>query len=309
MKLVFMGTPAAAAHSLARCITDGHQIAAVYTQPDRPAGRGQKVIQSPVKQLAMVHGIPVVQPKAVRTVAAAETFASHHADAAVVVAYGRILPPAFLSAFPSGAVNVHFSLLPKYRGAAPVNWAIVNGELETGVTTMKMDVGLDTGDMLLQRAVMIGADETSVDLMDRLADLGADLLSETLSRLASLDAKPQDHAQATLAPIMSKDDGLIDWAQPATSIRNRIRGFQPFPSAFSTFRGDLIKFWRASVVDAASDSVRPPGTIIEAMGALQVSTGSGTALQIDEVQPAGKRRMGVRDFINGFNPQADEFFG
>jgi methionyl-tRNA formyltransferase len=308
MRLVFMGTPSAAAHSLARCLSDGHEVAAVYTQPDRPAGRGQKLVQSPVKQLAMVHGIPVFQPTAIRTAEAAEAFASHKAEAAVVVAYGRILPAAFLNAFPRGAINVHFSLLPKYRGAAPVNWAIVNGEHETGVTTMQMDEGLDTGDMLLQRSVEIAADETSITLMDRLADVGAELLSETLEKLDSLTPFAQEHSEATLAPIMKKEDGLIDWQLPARDIRNRIRGFQPFPSAFSFFRGELTKFWRASELAGASDHFLP-GTIVGTAGTLDIAAGGGTILRIEELQPAGKKRMEARDFINGFKPAAGETFG
>jgi methionyl-tRNA formyltransferase len=309
MRLVFMGTPAAAAHSLARCILDGHEIAAVYTQPDRPSGRGQKIVQSPVKQLGLLHGIPVLQPKAVRTLEAAEMFRSHAADVAVVVAYGRILPAAFLTAFPNGAINVHYSLLPKYRGAAPVNWAIVNGETETGVTTMRMDEGLDTGDILLQRTTHIAADETSIGLMDRLSELGAELLTETLAGLATLAPLPQDHSNATLAPIMSKDDGAIDWNLPANDIRNRIRGFQPFPSAYTSFRGETIKLWRASLADGASDTLEPAGTVISAFGTLDVATGENTILRMEEMQPAGKRRMEARDFINGLKPQVGEMFG
>lgn len=309
MKIVFMGTPPAAAHSLARCITDGHDVAAVYTQPDRPAGRGQRIIQSAVKQMATDHGITILQPTKVRTDEAAETFRELRADVAVVVAYGRILPAPFLQAFPHGAVNVHFSLLPKYRGAAPVNWAIVNGETETGVTTMQMDEGLDTGDILLQRRVAIDNEDTSVSLMERLAEAGASLLSETLRDLPDLPRLTQRHEDATLAPLMSKDDGRINWQLPAGDIKNRIRGFQPFPSAYSSFRGDMIKFWRASAAAAASDPLTPAGTIIGVAGTVDVACGNGSVLRIGELQPSGKRRMGVTDFINGSKPQVGESFG
>ncbi|MEQ1646360.1 MAG: methionyl-tRNA formyltransferase, partial [Pyrinomonadaceae bacterium] len=232
MKIVFMGTPQAAVPSLARIIADGHEIVAVYSQPDRPSGRGNKITYSPVKQCAIDHGITVQQPVKVRTHEALELFSSHNADVAVVVAFGRILPETFLTAFPRGAINVHFSLLPKYRGAAPVNWAIVNGEKETGVTTMQMDVGLDTGAMLLQRATPIGERENSLELMERLSFVGAELLSETLARLDSLTPIQQDHNAATLAPIMKREDGVIEWNMAASEIVNRVRGFQPFPSSF-----------------------------------------------------------------------------
>ena len=202
MKIVFMGTPRAAVASLERIMQDGHDVVGVYTQPDKPAGRGNKITMSAVKEFALEHGLTVLQPSKIRTPDAFSEFRRHEADAAVVVAYGRILPETFLTAFPMGAVNVHFSLLPKFRGAAPVNWAIVHGERTTGVTTMQMDVGLDTGPILLQRSVDIGETETSIELMDRLALVGADLLSETLSRYRQLTPVAQDEHEATLAPIM-----------------------------------------------------------------------------------------------------------
>ena len=203
MKIVFMGTPQAAVPSLEGLLADGHDVVAVYTQPDRPSGRGNKVVFSPVKQFAIDRRIPVLQPTKIRTPEALAEFTAFAADVAVVVAYGRILPEGFLNAFPEGAINVHFSLLPKYRGAAPVNWAIVNGETTTGVTTMKMDAGLDTGDILLQRETEIGPDENAIDLMDRLSHVGARLISETLSRLNEITSRQQNHSSATLAPIMT----------------------------------------------------------------------------------------------------------
>ncbi|MDI1240374.1 MAG: methionyl-tRNA formyltransferase [bacterium] len=298
MRIVFMGTPAAAAVSLQRVIDDRHDIATIYTQPDRPSGRGNRITFSPVKQLAFDLGIPVLQPAKIRTDEAIAEFRSFNADIAVVVAYGRILPEPFLNAFPLGAVNVHFSLLPKYRGAAPVNWAIVNGERVTGVTTMKMDAGLDTGDILLQEETQIAEDETSIELMARLAELGADLLSKTLSSFSSLEPRPQDHSAATLAPIMNKEDGRFDWTFPAERIARMARGFQPFPTAYTSLEGKKLTLWNAS--SREEESLVEAGTVIEAFGnQLIVACRSGSALEISEVQIEGKKRMPVRDFLNG----------
>ena len=308
MKIVFIGTPQAAVSSLERLRLDGHEIVAVYTQPDRPSGRGNKITYSPVKQCAIENGFNVYQPEKIRTAEAIELFRSHKADAAAVVAYGRILPETFLSAFPCGAINLHFSLLPRYRGAAPVNWAIVNGEAETGVTTMQMDAGLDTGPILMQRAVAIGSKETAIELMDRLSVVGAQLLSETLSGLADLKPMPQDHSRATFAPILKRDDGLIDWSMTAAEIANRIRGFQPFPATFTHFAGARLTVWAASVVEDAGTT--SPGEITEAWGdTLIVASGGDTALRISELQPEGKRRMAVRDFLNGSEIKVGDILG
>ncbi len=307
MKIVFMGTPNAAVTSLERIIGDGHRVAAVYTQPDRPAGRGNKLHASAVKEFAVQNNLPVFQPIKIRTPEALELFRSHNADAAVVVAYGRILPEGFLTAFPLGAINVHFSLLPKYRGAAPVNWAIVRGEPKTGVTTMKMDAGLDTGDILLQRETEIAPDETSPELMDRLAVIGAELLSETLAKLPGLTPAEQDHASATLAPIMKKEDGIIDWNMTADEINNRVRGFQPFPTAYTFYQGKRLIVWKAH--PGAATSVNA-GQVLEAHGDdLSVFCGGGTMLRLEEVQIEGKRRMNIRDFLNGVKVQAGEKLG
>lgn len=299
MKIVFMGTPQAAVPSFRRLLADGHNIAAVYTQPDRPAGRGNRIVFSPVKEAAMASDRPVFQPAKVRTPDALDTFLSHKADMAVVVAYGRILPEGFLTAFPCGAINVHFSLLPKYRGAAPVNWAIVNGEAETGVTTIQMEVGLDTGPILLQRTVAIGREENSLELMARLSLVGADLLSETVRDLKTLARIEQDHSKATFAPIMKRDDGLIDWSMSAADIANRIRGFQPFPTAFTLFNGSKLTLWKAESVAGASENSRP-GTVTAAHGdILTIVCGGCSILKAGEVQVEGKRRMTVREFLNG----------
>ena len=303
-----MGTPEAAAVSLRRIVADGHEILAVYTQPDRPSGRGNKVVFSAVKQAAIELGIPVIQPLKIKAAETVEEFKAFEADIAVVVAYGRILPEAYLQAFPLGAVNVHFSLLPKYRGAAPVNWAIVNGEETTGVTTMVMDAGLDTGDILLQRQTAIGEFENSIDLMRRLAEIGAELLSETLEKFDSIKPTPQDNEAATFAPIMNKLDGLIDWNASARDISRRIRGFQPFPSAHTTFRGGLMKIWDAVPV-AVETSTRAGEITQTGNQGLVVGCHEGDAIRVLSLQPEGKRRMDAQDFINGMKPAIGERFG
>ncbi|MFN6964031.1 MAG: methionyl-tRNA formyltransferase [Pyrinomonadaceae bacterium] len=312
MKIVFMGTPRAAVASLGRVLDAGHEVVAVYTQPDRPAGRGNKLAASAVKEFAIEHGLSEIrQPLKIKTDEAFEEFRSLDADAAVVVAYGRILPERWLNAFPAGAINVHFSLLPKYRGAAPVNWAIANGEAETGVTTMKMDAGLDTGDILLQRATPIGADETAVELMDRLAIVGAELLIETLDNLDRITPRRQDDSLATLAPIMKKEDGRIDWTMSAREIANRVRAFQPFPTSYTFADGVRYTIWRAAACETGIQDHSPqPGTVIEASGgSLSIACGSGGVLRVDEIQPEGKRRMAVRDFLNGAKLRAGMLLG
>ncbi|HMU33342.1 MAG TPA: methionyl-tRNA formyltransferase [Pyrinomonadaceae bacterium] len=307
MKIVFMGTPAAAVPTLERIIADGHDVVAVYTQPDRPAGRGNKLSAPPVKEKAIELGIPVFQPEKVRTQEALEVFRSHQADVAVVVAYGRILPAGFLSAYPKGAVNVHFSLLPKLRGAAPVNWAIANGDRTTGITTMKMDEGLDTGDILLQSETQIPPSETAIELMERLAELGADLLAETLVRFDEISPVVQAHELATHAPILKRSDGEIDWSLPAEQIANRVRGFQPFPGSFTSFRGEKLTIWAAEPSSNASSFA--PGEIGEIeKGAIIVGCGGETALRITELQQQGRKRLSARDLLNGVHIEKGERF-
>lgn len=299
MKIVFMGTPQAAVPTLERILQDKHEVVAVWTQPDKAAGRGNKITASPVKQSALQNDLKVYQPTKIKTAESLELFQSHQADVAVVVAYGRILPETFLQAFPRGAINVHFSLLPKYRGAAPVNWAIVNGETKTGVTTMQMDAGLDTGGILLQRETEIGASETAIELMQRLSYSGADLLSETLAMFDELVAQPQDDAQATFAPIMKKEDGAIDWNRTAREISNRARGFQPFPTSHTKFQDKKLTVWKAEEFESSEFRFHTAGEILEAKGKLLIGCGNQTVLRIDELQLEGKRRMSARDFLNG----------
>lgn len=303
-----MGTPAAAVPTLRRCVEDGHEVVAVWTQPDRPSGRGNKTTFSPVKEFALSQGLPVQQPSRLKIDESKSLFASHDVDVAVVVAYGRILPNEFLTAPRRGCINVHFSLLPAYRGASPVNWAIVNGEVETGVTTMFIEPSLDTGPILLQHATPIGASETAPELMARLSETGAELLSQTLTRLDDLKPIEQDHDQATFAPILKKEDGVIDWTMTATEIEHRVRGLQPWPNAYTSFHSRGLTIWRAEVVTA--DSTIAPGTIIEARGGrLVVKCGGDSSLVCVEVQPEAKRRMAARDFLNGTHLKVGDRFG
>jgi methionyl-tRNA formyltransferase len=315
MRLIFMGTPDSAVPTLRRCLADGHEVVAVWTQPDRPAGRGNKLHASPVKQFALAQGLTVHQPEKIRTEEARALFASHEAEAAIVVAYGRILPSSFLSAPRRGCINVHFSLLPKYRGAAPVNWAIVRGEQETGVTTMRIDEGLDTGAILLQRAARIGDEETAPELLARLSETGAELLSETLARIDEIEPRPQREDEATHAPMLRREDGLIDWRLSATEIERRVRGFQPFPNSYTIFRSQRLVVWRARPTVAETNQItslheRLPGEIVSTNNdALLAACGDDDALQLLEVQPEGKRRMSARDFVNGLRPQTGERLG
>jgi methionyl-tRNA formyltransferase len=307
-----MGTPQAAVPTLRRLVADGHEVVGVWTQPDRPAGRGQKIAFSPVKEFAVSHGITVHQPQRIKTEEAQQLFASHDADVVIVVAYGRILPEKFLRTPARGCINVHFSLLPRYRGAAPANWAIVNGEKETGVTTMFMEPTLDTGPILLQRVTQIGATETAPELMQRLSEIGAELLSETLARLDELTPQPQDHSQATFAPIIKKEDGLIDWTKSAARIEHCIRGFQPWPTAYTTFNARGLTIWAARPVSAPDDTdlKAEAGEVVVARGdELLVQAGENSALRLLEVQPEARKRLAARDFINGMHVKVGDRLG
>ena len=309
MRIVFMGTPQAAVPTLRQCVTDGHEIVAVWTQPDKPAGRGNKVTFSPVKEFALSHGLKVFQPAKIKNEEAKQLFASHDADVAVVVAYGRILPDEFLRAPRRGCINVHFSLLPLYRGAAPTNWAIVNGESETGVTTMFIEPTLDTGPILLQSKTEIGETEAAPELMQRLAEIGASLLGETLARLDELTPRPQRDQDATFAPMLKKEDGLIDWSRSAVEIERRVRGFQPWPNAYTSFGSKGLTIWRAQPVDLPNPDVTPGEVIVAHGDELRVSCGEGTALRLIEVQPEARKRIPVRDFINGMHLKVGDRFG
>lgn len=309
MRIVFMGTPESAVPSLQRLLEDGHDIAAVWTQPDKPAGRGDKMHSPPIKDFALQHSLPVEQPKKIKTQDAKDLFASYDADLAVVVAYGRILPPEFLRAPRRGCINVHFSLLPLYRGAAPANWAIVNGEAQTGVTTMFIEEELDSGPILLQRKTSIGETETTPELMQCLAGIGADLLSETLAQLDAITPRPQHDRDATFAPLLQKIDGAVNWSNPAIAIERCVRGFQPWPNAYTHYKSQRLIIWKAVVAELATTDTAP-GEVIAAHGdELILKCGAETALRLTEVQPEGRRRMGVRDFLNGTHLKIGDRFG
>jgi methionyl-tRNA formyltransferase len=309
MRLVFMGTPAFAVPTLDACAAAGHEIAAVLTQPDRPRGRGRQPAFSPVKEAALRLGLPVHQPERVRRPEVIEMLAAIGARAMVVVGYGQIIPQAIIDLAPLGIVNVHASLLPRYRGAAPIQWAVANGETLTGVTTMKIDAGLDTRAILLARETAVGPDETAVELAARLAPMGAALLVETLAGLAAgtIVPRPQDPAQATLAPILKKDDGRIDWTMPAAATHNRVRGFQPWPGAHTIFRGQTLNIWRTRV--AAEAAVAAPGSILAARKRLQVACGGGSCLELLEVQLEGRKRIPAAAFLNGQRVEDNEVLG
>ncbi|MBO0799117.1 MAG: methionyl-tRNA formyltransferase [Blastocatellia bacterium] len=313
MKLVFMGTPEFAVPSLSRLIEMGHEIQEVFTQPDRPVGRKQIVTPSPVKIFALQHGLSVQQPEKIKTAEAREKFEPifREADAGIVAAYGRILPTWMLEAPRHGCLNVHSSLLPKYRGAAPINWAIARGERETGVTIMKMDAGLDTGPILTQRATAIGNQETAAALTLRLAEIGATLLSETLSKLDEITPITQNDLEATLAPVLKREDGEVNWEMSAQEIYNRLRGFTPFPGCYTSFNGRRLEIIGAEV---GTGVPRPaeigPGVVLDvSKEGITVACGEGTILQITEVQPEGKRAMSVRDFLNGAKIGRGDRFG
>ncbi len=313
MKLIFMGTPEFAVPSLRRLLADGHQVLAVFTQPDKPVGRKQVITPPPVKICSLERELTVYQPLKIKTPEARAQFEPlfQQADAGIVAAYGRILPDWMLHAPRLGCINVHSSLLPKYRGAAPINWAIANGETETGVTIMQMDVGMDTGDILLQRATAIGEDETAERLTPRLAELGATLLGETLDKLTRGEVIPQkqNEAEATYAPLLKREDGQVDWTLTAQQIANRSRGFTPFPGCYTFLNGQRLELIGAPVESGANDA-QPPGSVCAvARDSFTIACGSNTCLCITQVQPAGKRTMAARDFLNGAKLQPGTVLG
>jgi methionyl-tRNA formyltransferase len=274
------------------------------TQPDRPRGRGQQQAASPVKEAAARLELPVYQPERIRRPEVVEYLRGLRAEAMVVVGYGQIIPQSVIDLAPHGILNVHASLLPKYRGAGPIQWAIANGESVTGVTTMRIDAGLDTGDMLLQAETAIGPDETAVELGPRLATMGAQLLVETLARIDTIMPEKQDPAQATYAPLLKKEHGLVDWRLPADTIHNRARGFQPWPGAYTDFRGQKLHLWKTRPLASASGE---PGRFVSLKPTI-VATGEG-ALELLEVQLEGRKRMAAADFANGQRLTAKDRLG
>jgi methionyl-tRNA formyltransferase len=308
LNLVFCGTPAFAVPTLQKLAEAGHSVRLVVTQPDRPRGRGMELAPSPVKQCAVKLGLPVTQPDKIKN---NEEFRSQLAalkpDAIIVVGYGRIIPQWIIDLPRLGNLNLHASLLPKYRGAAPVQWAIARGENITGVTTMRIDPGLDTGDILLQQEIPIAPNDTAETLAPRLAVIGANLMVETLRGLqaGTLQPRPQDHSQSSLAPILKKEDGQIDFRLTAQEVCNRLRGFQPWPGAFTSFRGKNLHVWNAAVAQRPA----PPREILLEEERLLVGCGTGPALALLEVQLEGKKRMPARDFIHGYHLKSGEKFG
>jgi len=310
MILIFCGTPRFAVPTLEKLVAAGHSVPLVVTQPDRPRGRGMELVASPAKEAAMRLGIPVVQPTAIKN---NEEFRSQLStikpEAIIVVGYGRIIPQWMIDLPRFGNLNLHASLLPKYRGAAPIQWAIANGETVTGVTTMRIDAGLDTGDILMQRELPILRDDTAETLGPKLASIGAELMIETLHGLERGDVQPapQDHSRATLAPILKKEDGRIDFSRMADELFNRLRGFRPWPGAFTTFRNKTLQVHRAqtaqSLVPLAAGAIAIEGT------RLLSGCGQGTVLELLEVQIEGKRRMTAQEFINGYRLKTGDRLG
>jgi methionyl-tRNA formyltransferase len=308
LNLVFCGTPSFAVPTLEKLLEPGFNVRLVVTQPDRPRGRGMALALSPVKTRALELSLPVTQPEKIKN---NEEFRAQltglHPDAIIVVGYGRIIPQWMLDLPPLGNINVHASLLPKYRGAAPIQWAIAAGEDVTGVTTMRLDPGLDTGDILLQSQIAIAPRDTAETLAPRLATMGAELLVETLCGLqaGTIASQPQDHSQATHAPILRKEDARMDFHRPAAELYNRFRGFQPWPGAYTSFRGKKLSVWKTQPLQKHLSEAQLQ---LEG-GQLFVGCGGDTALELLEVQPEGKKHMQALDFIHGYHPRNGEKLG
>lgn len=297
-RVIFMGTPEFACPTLQTLINRGEHVVAVVTQPDRPKGRGQKLMAPPVKELALKYGIPVHQPLKVRDPLFIELLRELHPDVIVVVAFGQILPKALLAIPPKGCINVHASLLPRYRGAAPLNWCIINGETETGVTTMLMDVGLDTGPMLLKRSTPIGENEDIVSLHDRMSVMGAELLSETLDGIVGGTIVPQeqDDTQSCYAPLLKKEDGQVNWCRDAHAIHNQVRGLVVWPGAYTFLDGQVLKIYRSRI----GTGIGSPGLVLRAdKRGLEVACLTGSLI-IEEMQLAGKKRLDAASFLAGY---------
>ena len=313
MRVVFLGTPEFAIPSLKSLVRSGHDVVGVFTQPDRPKGRGNRLSESPVKIVALELGLAVHQPERIRRPDIVNQLRSLNAELMVVVGYGQIIPQTIIDLPRYGILNVHASLLPKYRGAAPIQWAIANGETETGVTIMQIDAGLDTGDMLLKAAVDIGPDETAPELGARLAPLGAELLSQTIDQLqiGRISREKQNDAEATYAPMLKKEDGRIDWHRPATQIYCRLRGFTPWPGAYTSFRGQVLHIVEAKPVQKPGTLSRTgePGLLRIEKRRLFAECGENSELELLELQPAGKKRMRADAFLSGHNVSENEKLG
>jgi methionyl-tRNA formyltransferase len=302
LRIVFCGTPEFAVPSLRRLAERPEfSVEAVITQPDRPRGRGQQVNASPVKEAALELGLHVYQPESIKSESSLEFLKRLSPDAVVIIAYGQIIPAHLLTIPRLGWINVHGSLLPRYRGAAPIHWAIANGETITGLTTMQIDAGMDTGPTLLRREVAIGPDETSPELYARMSAIGADLIAETLLQFdrGEISALPQEEKDATYAPILEKENGRIVWTQSARQIYNRTRGFTPWPGCFSTFRGQTCNLWGRLERNEVASERNSPGEIISAAGEIHVVCGEGTHLRLESAQLEGRKKISAREFANG----------
>ena len=312
MKVIFMGTPEFSVGTLEALIQAGHQVVLAVTQLDKPKGRGGKMQFPPAKEKALQYGIPVFQPRRVREKENIEELRKYQADVIVVVAFGQILPKEILEMTPYGCINVHASLLPKYRGAAPIQWAVINGEKVSGVTTMRMDAGLDTGDMILWEEVPLEEEETGGSLFDKLSGVGAKLLIRTLDEIsagkAAYHPQPQESPTA-YAAMLTKKQGEISWEQPAKKIECLIRGLNPWPSAYTHYRGKMLKIWRANTLPGQLDQKAEPGQAVQVTKhSLEIQTGDGI-LSVKELQPEGKKRMGVDEFLRGYPVETGERFG
>lgn len=310
LTLVFCGTPRFAVPTLRKLAETAFRIPLVVTQPDKPRGRGLELAASPVKQAAEELGLRTIQPDRIKTNDVFRTeLSALKPDAIIVVGYGKIIPPWMIELPRFGNINLHASLLPKYRGAAPIQWAIASGESVTGVTTMRIDAGLDTGDILMQKEVAIGQEDTAETVAPKLAEVGADLMVETLRGLqaGTVHPVPQDHSKATLAPVLKKEDGLMGFQRTALEIWNRLRGFQPWPGAYTFFRGKHLEVHSARLAERASNT--NPGELSVIGQDLFVTCGAGSTLQLLELQIEGKRRMSARDFVNGYRPNSGERLG
>lgn len=308
MDLVFCGTPEFAVPTLRRLLAEKFPILAVITQPDRPRGRGLKLSASPVKEVALAAGLHVYQPERIKHESARRFLEQMKPDVVVIIAYGQIIPADLLGLPKFGWINLHASLLPKYRGAAPINWTLIEGETITGVTTIRIDAGLDTGDILLQRQCSISPDDTAVTLERKLSEVGAELMVETLKGLEAghITPRPQEHSRATLAPMLKKEDGKVDWSQAAPRIANRVRGLVPWPGTFTTFRGETCHLWsaRPSPAGPPEKTTAPaePGVLWAGQGRLLVACGQGSWLELAELQMPNRKRASARDFLNGLRP-------
>ena len=309
MKIVFMGTPDFAVATLERLFQEGHDVVGVFTMEDKPRGRHMVLTPPPVKVCAQEHGVPVYQPKSLSHGEAMPILEKLQPDVIVVAAYGMILKSDVLHFPKYGCINVHASLLPKYRGAAPINKVILDGETVTGVTAMQMDEGLDTGDMLLSKSIAIGENETAGELFDRLAILGGDVIAETLEQAeaGTLHPVPQDNEKMTYAPMLSKKDSAVDWSRSAQEIHNQIRGLNPWPTAVTIYRGKNFKLHR-SLLTGKTHAGMNPGTLIVQKDHLYVVCGDGAELELTEVQPLGSRKMSAADFLRSHAPEPGESF-